>query len=209
MNDVGRHQAEGAIDGRRIGNDHFLHVQLGAEHAGHDPARSAEGVQNEVARIEPALHRDFMDEIADLGGGDPVDAECGFLNGHAQGPGDLLVENAACVFRIETHRPAEEDIGIHVADEHEHVGQGGFGPTEAVANRARSRACRARPDPRYAGALLEPDDRAAAGADGHNLDFRLRIMKPIDHRLPRILDLAVLDDTDLEGGAAHIGRNHV
>ena len=39
--------------------------------------------------------------------------------------------------------------------------------------------------------------------------FGCDVVIAIDHRLARILDFTVLNDGDLEGGAAHVGRDHV
>ena len=88
MGDVGGEQAEGTVDRRGVGDDHAANRQLLAEGAGEHPAGPAEGVQDEVARIEPALDGDLADEIGDLRRGDPVDADGGFLDRLAEGIGD-------------------------------------------------------------------------------------------------------------------------
>ena len=50
---------------------------------------------------------------------------------------------------------------------------------------------------------------AAAGADRGQINLRCQVMIAIDHRLARMLKPAILDDRDLEGGPAHIGRDDV
>src|SRR5262249_21511347 len=96
----------------------------GAEHASNHAARAAEGVQHKVAWIEAAFHRDFMDEVADLGGSHAVDPEGRLLSAYATRARDFFAEDSPRASRVELHAAAEEDSRVHVTDEHEHVGQG-------------------------------------------------------------------------------------
>ena len=138
MDDVGRDEPERAVHRGGIGDHHPLHFQLGAEHAGNDAARSAERVQHEIARIEPALDGDFVDQIADLGGRHPIDAERRLFDTHPQRLRDLLGKDLPRPRGIEPHRAAEKDVRVHVADQHKDVGKGWLGAAEAVADRTRA-----------------------------------------------------------------------
>src|SRR5262249_6459725 len=67
---------------------------------------------------------------------------------------------------------------------------------------------RPRPDAqRPAG--VDPRDRAAAGPDRVQLDPGDADRLVVDHDLARPEELAVLDEADVERGAAHVDRDHV
>ncbi len=203
--DIGRHQPEGAVHRRRVGDHDALDRQFLAEGRGQHAARAAEGMQYEIARIEPALDRDGPDQVGDLRRRDPVNADRRLLDRDAQGIGDRLLEDPPRGVDVERHRAAQEMAGLHVADQEHHVGQRRLGAAKPVADRAGPRAGRAWPDRREPGLRIELDDAAAPRADRHDVDLRRDVVEAVHHRLARIVELAVLDHADLEGGAAHVG----
>jgi len=93
-------------------------------------------VEDEIARVETSFNGDLVDQIADLGSRDPVNPKGCLLCAHSQRLSDLLSKHPACSARIQLHRAAEKRTGIHVADEHEHVGQRRFSPAQAIADRS-------------------------------------------------------------------------
>src|SRR6185503_19219421 len=102
--------------------------------AAEEAARTAERVQHEIARIEPALHGDLVDEVCDLRAGDAIDAERGFLHRHAERVGDLALEDAARALDIELDGTAEERAGVHIADQEQNVGQRWLSAALSVAD---------------------------------------------------------------------------
>ena len=77
-----------------------------------------------------------------------------------------------------------------------------------VAGRSRHRAGRARAGPEQA-AVIDPGDRAAAGADGDDVDDRRFHRQAVDARHRRQFGPAVGNQRDIGAGAAHIQRNKV
>ena len=59
--------------------------QLRAKHAGNDPARPAESVENKITRIKAPLHGDLVDKVADLSRRHAIDAESRLLDIHLNG----------------------------------------------------------------------------------------------------------------------------
>ena len=152
---------------------------------------------------------DLVDQVGDLRRGYPEDAEGRLLYRKAEWVGNLRFESSARRPDIQRHGAAQEDVRIHIADQGEHVGERHLGPAAAVADRPRIGPGALRADARDVRARIERDDAAAAGADRHDLDLGRNIVVAVDQRLTGIFDLAVLDDADLEGRAAHVGGNHV
>ena len=166
-------------------------------------------MKDEVPRIKPAFDRDLTNEVSDLGCRHPIDAERRLLDGEPERGRDPGIEHLPRAREIKCHRPAEEDARVHVANEHEDVGECWLVAAKAVAHRPRPGARGARPDPRRKTPLLQPDDGTAARSDRHDLNFRLRVVVPIDHRLPRVFDLPPLDDAHLERRATHVGGDDI
>ena len=209
VDNIRRDQAEGAVHRRGIGHDNALHIQLGGEAGGQDRTGAAEGVQHIIPRVEAALDGDLVDQVGHLRRGDPEDAEGGLFHRHAQPAGDLRLEGGARRRDVQRHRAAEENVRVHIADQRKDVGERHLRAAAAVADRARIGAGAARADARNVRARVERNNAAAGGADRHHLDLGRDIVIPVDHRLAGIFDLAVLDDADLEGRAAHVGGDHV
>jgi hypothetical protein len=81
---------------------------------------------------------------------------------------------------VELHPAAEEEVGVDAAEHDVGVGGGGLAAAAAVAGRAGHGAGALRPDAQQP-ALVDPGDRAAAGADGADVDHRhLDRQAPLD-----------------------------
>ncbi|MCY1240562.1 hypothetical protein D9M72_534170 [compost metagenome] len=92
-------------------------------------------MQHEVARVQPAFHRDLTNQIGDLRRRHAIDPERCLLNRQTQRTGNLFLEYASSALLVEFHSTPEKDLRIHVADQHEHVGQRRLIATEVIAHR--------------------------------------------------------------------------
>src|SRR5579864_8372709 len=54
---------------------------------------------------------------------------------------DSFFDSAARCIGVQTHLPAEEEIGIEISEHEVRVGHGWLGATQAVAGRSGTRAC--------------------------------------------------------------------
>ena len=109
--------------------------------------------------------------------------------------------------RVELHRAAEEEIGVDAAEHDIGVGRSRRGAAAAVAGRARHRAGALRADAQQS-ALVDPGDRAAAGADGADVDHRhLDRQAPLDLEVGGERDLTVDHRRAVGRGAAHVERH--
>ncbi|MNX82820.1 hypothetical protein D3C86_1145620 [compost metagenome] len=209
MHDVGGDQPERAIDRRGIGNHQVLGAELLSEGRREHAASAAEGVQDEVARVESALHRDLAHEVGDLCTGDLVDANGRLFHRNAERIGDHFLETAPRSFQIKRQLTAQKMAGVHETQQQHHVGDGRLGPAESVTDRPGPRTGAARADGRNLGDGIDRDDRAAAGTDGDHLDLGRCVVEAIDHGFARVFELSVLDHADLEGRPAHVCGNDV
>ena len=196
------------------------HDALDAEHRRHagreQRAVAAEGEQGELARIAPALGRHRLDGADHVRGGDQVRAVGGAFERHAERPGDLLLERRARLPGIELQRAANEVRRVDVAEQHVRVGDGRRLAAHVVADRS-GRSARALGPRLQRTARIDPDMRAAAGADFGEIDRRhfQRVARAgeqpradhdpgADRVFVRARDLPVLDHRGLRGGAAHV-----
>jgi len=145
---------------------------------------------------------------------DAMDAPGGLRDVETEGPGDVLLDGAVGGRAIEPHAPAQEELGVEVAEQQIGVGHRGLAAAQVVAGGAGVGA-------RAVGADLEEPhavdarDRAAAGADLDHLDHRHADRQPralLEAVGARHLELApdkrhaVVDDARLGGRAAHVER---
>src|SRR5205823_13759774 len=108
--------------------------------------------------------------------------------------------------RVEGHAAAEEVPGIEAPEHEVRVGDGRLGPAEAVARGPGNGTGAARPDPQEP-ALVDPRDRAAARADGGEVDRgRGDRDAELELELRDVRDLAVADDADVGARPAHVQR---
>ena len=132
--------------------------------------RAAVREQREVARVVAALDRRAAQQVGHVRVHDPVHARGGLLDRLAEPLGERL-ERAHRGVAVERHRPAEEVVGVEIAEDQVRVGDGRQRAAAAVARRPRARARGRRPDLEHAD-RVDPRDRAAAGADALDRDLR-------------------------------------
>src|SRR5262245_66305755 len=104
---------------------------------------------------------------------------------------------------------AKESAEVHIAEQARRIDQSRLNAAEPMAVWAGTRARTFRPDSRVAIERIDPHDAAPAGPDRGDLNLRDAVMIAVDDRLARVFQLAVLDDTYLEGGAAHVRGDDV
>ena len=209
---VGGEHAERREVRRELRHDHGRDVQLARDRDDMQRAGAAGGDQREVARIETLLHRHLAHRQRHLRDRDLDDRLRGGDGVDLQRLGDLLGDAARGGIGVELHLTAEEVVGIEPTKHDIGVGDGRLGAAPAVADRARIGARALRADLERAD-VVDPGDRAAAGADLDHVDHRQH------HRMARRIAadvvagrerrLAVLDQARLGGGAAHVERDHV
>ena len=103
---------------------------------------------------------------------------------------------------VEPLAAAEEIIGIEQAADEVGVGHRRVAAAAAVAHRPRIGARALRPDREEAGAV-DPDDRAAAGGDGGEIE-RGNVELPARHHALGDFERRALDEGDVAAGAAHV-----
>ena len=143
------------------------------------------------------------------------------LDIHAERPRDLLCDDRARLLGVELQGAADQLRRVDVAEHDIGVCDGRLAAALVVADRARRRAGAHRPDLQRA-AAVDPQDRAAAGADLGKIDRRhfqrisgARQQPRAEHDTRADLvfggarHLAILDQRGLGGRAAHIERNRL
>ena len=106
-------------------------------------------------------------------------------------------------------RPARKYSGIEPAQEEIRIGDRHLGAAAAVADRPRLGTRAARPDTQET-ARVDPGDRAAARADGLDVDQRDgRGQTPLDLVFGRVALLSVDENADIGARAAHVEREDV
>ena len=110
-----------------------------------------------------------------------------------------VVERHAAAEQASRREPAEHEVG---------VGDGRLRAAPAVAGGPGLRAGALRPDLHQAVAI-EPRDRAAAGADGVDVERRQPHRKALDPFVERRAGGAVADQRDVGAGAAHVERDDI
>ena len=179
-----------------------------AEHGGHfdavQRARAAERDQRKFARIDALLHRTRTDGIGHVAVDDGEHAFGRLELAHAERIGEFLDHAMGGVF-IELHAAAEEIVLVEPAEHHIGVGDGRLFAAAPIRGRPRHRAGAARADPKGA-ALIDIGDRAAAGADGVNVDHRQQQREARNRGAARVgFGKTALDhDADVGAGAADV-----
>ena len=135
-------------------------------------------------------------------------ASAGLRHGAAEAPGDGG-DGPVRGVGVQGHAAAEEVVGVEAAEDQVGVGDGGLGAALAVAGGAGRSAGTLRADAQHA-ALVDPGERAAAGADGADVDHR-----DLDRHAPFDLErggerlLAADHGGDVGRGAAHVERDQM
>ena len=124
---------------------------------------------------------------------------------------DLALERALGGRRIELHLAAEKAIGAEPAEHQIGVGHRRLRAAEPVAGRPGRSARALRTEPQRA--VVDPRDRAAAGADFENIHHRdlhrQRALVAADQRRAGRQGFAVINDAGFRGSAAHVEGDRV
>ena len=204
---VGGGDAERRVHRGGDRHDDPLYPEPGAEGVRVDRAGAAEGDEDEVARVVAFVDRRLAAEVGHARVDDPLDPLGGVLDRDAERLGDAAADRLDRGGFVELHAAAEEGVGVDEAEDHVGVGDGRLGPTAAVTGRPGDGAGAGRADPQRA--VLDPGDRAAAGADRLHRDGRHRD-RLVVHEGDRAEQRPAVDDqADVEAGAAHVGGHHV
>ena len=220
MLDVGDQQTHGRGRTGAHGDQDGGDVELRGEAVGVHGAGAAEGHEHEITRVVASLNRNAP-ERADHGVvRDLHDAQRNLDHVQTERVGAPLLDGPPGRFLVETHLAAEEVIRIEAVQDEVRVGDGGLGPALSVAGRGRIGAGALRADPQHA-ARIHPRDGAAARADLDQIDHRgadgiagalgavLGPRRGADLVLLGDAGGAVLDESGLGGGAAHVERQDV
>ena len=204
---VGRDQAVGR-DHAGIGrHDDGRDAQLLGDARGMERARTAERHQRVVARIAPALGRDELDGAHDVGVGELQCRGSGLLDAQRKALGQRL-EGAACGFAVELHTAAEEGTRPDRADDDMGVGGRGLGAAAAITGRAGIGAGALRADAQHA-AIVDPGERAAAGAHGNDVEHGRADRQAVDLGLGGQRGPAILHQADVGRGATHVEGDEI
>jgi hypothetical protein len=171
------------------------------------PGGAAEGEQGVVAGVHAAPHGRHPHAVRHAGVDEGVDAGGAIHHPHAEAfrqPGHGALRRPA----VERLAPAQEIAGVEQAEHEVGVRHRGLGAAGAVAGGAGDRAGAARAHLERA-AWAEMRDRAAAGAECHDVeavqrDALARHVAPAAER-----GLAFRDQRDVGGGAAHVEGDEV
>ncbi len=128
------------------------------------------------------------------------------------GPATAVSIASARRVGVELQPSAEEVVGVDPAEHDGSVGDGGARAAEPVAGRPRVGPRAARADAEQSPGV-DPDDRAAAGADRlhvHGADARdVADPAPAEPGLRRVVDLAARDEADVERRAAGVADDQL
>ena len=209
---VGQQHAERREVRRKQRHDHRRDEQLAGDGADVQRACAAGGHQREVARVVALGDRHLAHRERHLVDRDVDDRLRRRDRVELQRLGDLLLDAAPRAVRVELHRAAEEIVRVEPAEHHVGVGDGRLGAAAAIADRAGIGARALRADLQRAD-VVDPGDRAAAGADLDHVDHRQhhRMAAGIaaDVIAGRQRRLALADQARLGGGAAHVEGDDV
>ena len=209
---VGEQHAErGEVRGKQR-HDHGRDVKLARDRADVQGTGAARSDQREVARIVALGDRHLAHRERHLVDRNVDDCLRRRHDIELERARDLLLDAAPRAFGVELHRAAEEIVGIEPAEHDVGVGDGRLGAATAIADRPRIGARALRPDFQRAD-IVEPGDRAAAGADldhvDHRQHHRMAAGVAADVVAGRERGLALADEARLGGGAAHVEGDHV
>ncbi len=168
---------------------------------------AAEGEQGEAARVDAALDRDHAQRPHHLLVGDADDALGGLQLVEAERAGELA-DRAAGGVDVQGDAAGQLRVGGEAAEQQVGVGHRGLCAAASVTGGPWLGSRRARSDAQGAAAVA-PADRAAAGADGVDVDHRQLDDATVDRARVGAAHLAVLDHADVAGGAAHVEAERV
>ncbi len=182
-------------------------LELGGDRGGVHRPGAAEGKQGEAAGIDAALDGDDAQRPHHLLVGDAQDAFGGLDLIEAQ-RGGKGADSIRGRVRVEGHVAGQLRVGGEPAEQQVGVGDRGLAAAASVGGGPRIGAGRARPDAQGAAAVA-PADRAAAGADGVDVDHRQLDRAAGDRARVGPLHLARLDHADVARGPTHVEAQRV
>ncbi len=205
---VDREQAERREVARVERDDARLHAEELHHRRRLRRARAAEREQRESARVDAALDRHLADAVRLVPVRDLDDAFGELLDAHAAA--EALAEIGDALPRaLGVELDAAADQRRRDPPEHEvGVGDRRLVASVRIAHRPRHRAGALRPDLEMALAA-DPGDRAAAGADGLDVDHRDAHRERSDRAAVGDLRHARLDQAQVGGGATSVQRNQI
>ena len=188
------------------GNDHPGDGEgAGQRHRVHG-AGAAEGEERAAAAVHAALHRDPAKRPQHGRIGDPDHAQRRGLHAHAHGRCERR-DGRPGGGEVHPDVPADDPVRSHVAQHQVGVAHRRPAAAAAVAGRPRIGAGALRADGQ--GTVIEPGDRAPAGPDGLHRDHGLAQGPAAQRAVARDPRLAVEDQADVGGGAAHVEADGV
>ncbi len=116
---------------------------------------------------------------------------------------------ARAASRSEAQAPAQEIVGIEIAEDEGGVGHRGLLAAAAVAHGPGIGPRRHGPDAQAPARLVEPDDAAAAAPDGTDVDARDEVFVLVDHALVARHRRPAMHEPHVERRPAHVGGDHV
>ena len=194
--------------GGPLRDDHLGDAELRREHPRVGRPRPPEREHHEVAGVEAFLDRRLVNEVRHLELDDLGDAARATVDVHPEPVRDAA-DGAPGGGEVELHRAAREVLGVETPEHEIRVRHRGHLPTPAVADRAGLRPRALRPHPKGAGDLVDPDHAAAPAPDGLDVHLGKVVLVLVDLAPERVGGLAVVDDPDVERGAAHVGGDDV
>ena len=206
--DVGGQRPERGGESRVRRHDHLSHPERRGHRRAVQGAGATEGDQREAARVDAAFHGQDADGVRHLFVDKIDDRRSGLFRAHVQCAAQLF-HRATGGRGIEPHLAAQERAGIDPAEHQVGVGDGHLLAALAIADRARRRAGALRPHAQHA-ARIDPGDRAAAGADGAQVDAgRRNRQAELDLVAGRVGDLPAGHQGHVGAGAAHVEGDQV
>ena len=208
--EIGLEEADRRGDAGRDRDDHVPRRDRFRQRHAMQRARAAERHDREVARVEAAGNRVRADRQRHVVVDDLEDPERGIGHAEAERLRHLLLDRLARQVRVELQVAAERQVGVEAAEHDLGVGHGRLLAAAAVAGRPGLRAGRARADVEAA-RLVDVGDRAAAGADRHEIDHRRQHRMAADVGVTRVHDFhgAARDRRDVGRGAADVDGDDV
>ena len=171
-----------------------------------EAARAAERDERHVSRVATSSDGDSPNCPQGRGGGQRHDAARRNRHAQPQGVRDRLNRTHRCI-AVEGATTPEEAKGVEIPERKCSIRDGGAQTSLAVTGWSGMSAGTFRADPQGT-AIIDPRDRAAAGADGINLDCRLLHGVSL-HRVDRDLNgRAIQDECDVGARAPHVEGDH-
>ena len=206
--DVDEQAAERGGDARVRRHDHGRDHQLLGERRAVQRAGAAEHDERELARVVALADRDQPDGVGHVGVRDLDHRARRVDRVEPERLGDLVADRRLGGVAVELHAAADQ-LRPEPAEQQVGVGVRRLLAAAAVAGRPGLGARGLRAVAQRAG-LVDPGQRAAAGADREHLDAReADRIAVLDRPLLGHLRLALVDERDVGAGAAHVEPDRV